>query len=359
MSAYVDVLNDAWAQHLAERSSDAPTVISTFAGCGGSSLGYSMAGYRELLAVEWDQNAVDTFRLNFPDVPVYHGDIAKLSVDECLNLAGIQPGELDVFDGSPPCQGFSTVGHRQLDDPRNNLFREYVRLLRGLQPRVFVMENVSGMVKGKMKLVFAEIVRELKASGYVVSARLMNAMYFNVPQSRQRMIFIGVRSDLGIVPSHPSAELNPITFRSAVDGLSLTSQDVESNHVWVDEVSRKTKWIDAASRLKPGQKLVPDTASSIRAWWDKPLPTIQKNAMPGQPPYVRNSTIHPSEARALSIREMARCQSMPDHFQFVDALHNGMQRIGNSVPPLFMRAIAQHIRENILTRERVDAKAAD
>jgi len=153
---YQAILEAAWHQHLAPRESDAPTVISTFAGCGGSSLGYSMAGFRELLAVEWDDNAVATFRLNFPDVPVYHGDIAKLTIEECLQLAGVGPGELDVLDGSPPCQGFSTAGKRQLEDSRNWLFREYVRLLRGLKPRVFVMENVSGMVKGKMKLVFAE-----------------------------------------------------------------------------------------------------------------------------------------------------------------------------------------------------------
>ena len=96
---YPALLNEAWAQHLAPRDAGAPTVISTFAGCGGSSLGYSRAGFRELLAVEWEQNAVDTFRLNFPHVPVYHGDIAKLSVEECLRLASIAPGELDVFDG--------------------------------------------------------------------------------------------------------------------------------------------------------------------------------------------------------------------------------------------------------------------
>ena len=189
-------LEACWREHLAPRAPNAPTLISLFAGCGGSSLGYSMAGYRELLAVEWDDHAVATFRLNFPDVPVYHGDIAKLSVDECLRLAGIGPEELDVLDGSPPCQGFSTAGKRKMDDGRNQLFREYVRLLRGLRPKVLVMENVSGMVKGKMKLIFAEILRELKESGYHVSARLMNAMYYGVPQSRQRMIFIGVREDL-------------------------------------------------------------------------------------------------------------------------------------------------------------------
>jgi DNA (cytosine-5)-methyltransferase 1 len=195
---YPAYLAAAWAEHLAPRQADAPTVISTFAGGGGSSLGYSMAGFRELLAVEWDDNAVATFKLNFPDVPVYHGDICKLTVDECLKLAGLTgPRQLDVLDSSPPCQGFSTAGKRDFGDDRNQLFREFVRLLRGLQPKVFVMENVSGMVKGKMKLIFADILRELKASGYVVSARLLNAMWFGVPQSRERMIFIGVREDLG------------------------------------------------------------------------------------------------------------------------------------------------------------------
>lgn len=219
--SYLDILNEAWQQHLAPRAEDAPTVISLFSGGGGSSLGYSMAGYRELLAVEWDDNAVETFKLNFPGVPVYHGDIVKLTVDECMKLAGLTgPGQLDVLDGSPPCQGFSTAGKRIMDDPRNSLFHEYVRLLRGLQPKVFIMENVSGLVKGKMKLIFAEIIRELKASGYKVSCRLMNAMYFHVPQSRQRLIWVGVREDLGREPGHPEAESGPVSVGDAFAGLS-------------------------------------------------------------------------------------------------------------------------------------------
>ena len=123
-------LEACWQEHLAPRAADAPTVVSLFAGCGGSSLGYSMAGFRELLAVEWDEHAVETFKANFPDVPVWQGDIAELSIEECLRLTGLQPGELDVLDGSPPCQGFSTAGRRKMDDGRNQLFQEYVRLLR-------------------------------------------------------------------------------------------------------------------------------------------------------------------------------------------------------------------------------------
>src|SRR5205085_8850054 len=101
--------------------------------------------------------------------------IALLPVERVLDMAGLAPGELDILDGSPPCQGFSTAGRRQLNDPRNQLWGEFVRLLRGLRPRVFVMENVAGMVKGRMKLVFAAILSELKASGYEVSVRLMDS----------------------------------------------------------------------------------------------------------------------------------------------------------------------------------------
>lgn len=304
---YLDILDAAWQDHLAPRADNAPTVISTFAGGGGSSLGYSMAGYRELLAVEWDDNAVQTFKLNFPNVPVYHGDIAKLSVDECLRMAGIQPGELDVFDGSPPCQGFSTAGKRVLDDPRNQLFREYVRLLRGLRPKVFVMENVSGMVKGKMKLVFADIMRELKASGYTVKAALLNAKYFHVPQSRERMIFIGVRDDLGIVPTHPAGQGRPIALSNICnDALASKSQQINP-------------WIDA-------NKSAATIGKQMRDWSIKTKTGIRK-------PYYD---------------ELLQLGSFPLQMRFRDYL-SAWERIGNSVPPLFMRAIAAHIRETILS----------
>ena len=355
MSGYVDRLNAAWDQHLAPRSPDAPTVISTFAGCGGSSLGYSMAGFRELLAVEWDQNAVDTFRLNFPDVPVYHGDIAVLSVDECLELTGLQSGELDIFDGSPPCQGFSTAGKRNLHDPRNDLFREYVRLLRGLMPHVFVMENVSGMVKGKMKLVFAEIMRDLKASGYQVSARLMNAMYFDVPQSRERMIFVGVRNDLDVVPSHPRAQGRPVTVRDAFTSLSETVQDVETSHCWID-AKPGSKTLQALENTPQGSTLRGFTMAR-RLAFNQVSGTVQTGGVaPGYPGSSWPS--HPTSHRGISAREAARLASFPDAFRFL-GWRDGAKMIGNSVPPLFMRAIAEHIRDHILATRATDAMAAD
>lgn len=332
MNTYPAILETAWAQHLAPRSDDAPTVVSLFAECGGSSLGYSMAGYRELLAVEWDDNAVATFCLNFPDVSIYHGDIAALSVDECLRLANIEPGELDVLDGSPPCQGFSTAGKRILNDPRNNLFREYVRLLRGLQPRAFVMENVSGMVKGKMKLVFAEIMRELKASGYRVSARLMNAMYFNVPQSRQRMIFIGVRDDLDVVPNHPMALSRPISVRLAFADLT----DKKQNGEHVTEL-RANRWAETRRGHSHHERFALN-----RLDWNKTAPTILRISGSG-------GHMHPDEPRLLTVGELQRIASFPDQYRFLGKWSDAVHRIGNSVSPLFMQAIAEHIHDHILS----------
>ena len=308
---YPAFLESCWQEHLQPKPDNAPTVISTFAGAGGSSLGYSMAGFRELLAVEWDDNAVETFRLNFPDVPVYHGDIAKLSVEQCLDIAGLQPGELDIFDGSPPCQGFSTAGKRQLDDPRNQLFREYVRLLQGLKPKVFIMENVSGMVKGLMKLVFVEILKELKASGYRVSARLLNAMYFGVPQSRERMIFVGVRDDLGIEPSHPKAWSVPVAA-IRLDEKRANYSDVR----YGDQIVKKGKPVNTVARLQ-------------RHFWD------------------RHNELGESSYQV--------CGSFPLAYKFIGSFQDKKNRIGNSVPPLMMRSIARHIRQEILDKHNANS----
>ena len=336
---YPAILAEAWQQHLAPRESDAPTVVSTFAGCGGSSLGYSMAGYRELLAVEWDDNAVQTFKLNFPGVPVYHGDIAKLSVEQCLSMMGLEPGQLDVLDGSPPCQGFSTAGRRKMNDPRNQLFREYVRLLQGLQPKVFVMENVSGMVKGKMKLVFAEILRELKGSGYRVSCRLLNAMYFHVPQSRERLIFIGVREDFGIEPSHPKAVGKPIAADRAIDGAVVDSCGQPK-----ELFAARMKKVRPGSNLGKAEKTAAHF-SYVRLPVGRPSMTLQKSVSFG------GITIwHPYEERNLSIGELKRISSFPDAFVMPEDYELAVARMGNSVPPLMMRAIARHVRQEILRR---------
>jgi DNA (cytosine-5)-methyltransferase 1 len=208
--------------------------------------------------------------------------------------------------------------------------------LRGLQPRVFVMENVSGMVKGKMKLIFVDILTELKASGYRVSARLLNAMYFGVPQSRERLIFVGVRDDLGIEPSHPTAETVPVTVGRALAGSnanSLRRMSERAGSIW--------------GQLRPGESGrdigKPNKDFSLHKLDSiKPCPTYRKEQTAG------NGLMHWEYPRYLSVNESARVGAFPDGFAFDGAPSEATNRIGNSVPPLMMRAIARHIRAEIL-----------
>ena len=308
---------------VAEVSAPAFTFVSTFAGCGGSSLGYTLAGGKCLLAVEWDDHAVAVYRANFPGTPIYHGDICALTGAAVLTQIGLKPGELDVFDGSPPCQGFSTIGSRDLDDKRNQLFLEYVRLLRALQPRVFVMENVSGMVKGAMRLIFAECMRELKSSGYRVSCRLLNAQWFGVPQSRERVIFIGTREDLGIQPSHPRAQKRLIPLRAVIgdaeafrEGFGPTKFDGVMNKKFSNSHWRSIS---------------------------QPSCTITRT----RPPIVR---LADGRQREMTPAECARVGSFPDTFRWLGSKAQIINRIGNSVPPMLAKAIGEHMRDVLLKR---------
>lgn len=325
-----------------------PTVISTFAGCGGSSLGYKWAGYHELLAIDFNDNAVETFKLNF-DTPIWNRDIKDCTGQEILDFCNIKKGELDLLDGSPPCQGFSTAGKRNLNDERNDLFKEFVRLITELQPKVFVMENVSGMIKGKYKGKFNEILKTLKDTGYSVKVKLLNAMWYEVPQSRERLIFIGVRNDLGIEPLYPEPLSRVITVKEALDGLGNKQND-SINHVWIDEseTGKNTKTYQIAKQAKQGQKYA---GQQCRLRDNEPSKTLCKPSSDDMKmsPYLRNSHCHPTYTRTLSVRELARLSSFPDSFMFTCGLE-GANRIGNAVMPRFMYHIAKTIKEQILDK---------
>lgn len=343
-----------------------PTVISTFAGCGGSSLGYKWAGFRELLAIDFDDNAVETFKLNFPDVLCWKRDIREVAGAEIMAACHIKPGELDVLDGSPPCQGFSTAGKRQVLDPRNDLFREYVRLIKELQPKVFVMENVSGMVKGTMRGRFIEIMKELKSTGYNVRAKLMNAKWYEVPQSRERIIFIGVKDG---EPSFPKPMGKIISVREALGLDSVMATRSQKINPWMDQRGGAA----TICKMSAGYEVLINTdselkESALRPTWQShrvlngqekrkhfslvqvkgggPSPTITKDA--GN---TSTGMIPPYEIRKLTIAEIKRLSSFPDDFQLIGSFHEKWARIGNAVMPRFMYHIAKNIKENILHAE--------
>jgi DNA (cytosine-5)-methyltransferase 1 len=191
------------------------SLVSTFSGCGGSCLGFRMTGFKTLWASEFIPAA--------REVPVDNRDIRQVKPEEILESIGLEKGQLDVLEGSPPCASFSTAGKREkgwgqvkpyseTKQRVDDLFFEFARILDGLQPKVFVAENVSGLVKGKAKGYFKLILKELKGCGYEVRAKVLDAQWLGVPQTRQRIIFIGVRSDLGIKPAYPK----PLPYRYSV-----------------------------------------------------------------------------------------------------------------------------------------------
>lgn len=203
------------------------TVASTFSGCGGSCLGYRLAGFKVGWASEFIAAAQETYRANHPETHLDTRDIRTVKPEEILEVLGLRVGELDLFDGSPPCASFSTAGKREKHwgkakkysdtvQRTDDLFLEYIRLVDGLKPRVFVAENVSGLVKGTAKGQFLEILAKLKACGYRVQCRVLDAQWLGVPQARQRTIFIGVRNDLGKEPAYPKPLPYRYTLRDAL-----------------------------------------------------------------------------------------------------------------------------------------------
>lgn len=286
------------------------TVISTFCGTGGSSLGYRLAGFKELLAIDFDAHAVSCFKLNFPEVPIWHKSMTEVTSKEILDFCKISIGELDVLDGSPPCQGFSTAGKRQVRDPRNDLFEAYYKLVTELQPKVFVMENVSGMAKGRMKGRFIEILKILKSKNYNVRCKQMNSMYYEVPQARERLIFIGVRKDLNKNPTFPAPSRNLISVRETIN---------------------RDGYIEYRHNYSKGKH------SLAKSSFSKPCLTITKTGM--------GWTVHP---KPFSIEEVKLLCSFPHDWKLTGSYSEQYARLGNAVMPKFMQAIAETIKTTVL-----------
>lgn len=299
-----------------------PTVISTFCGTGGSSLGYKWSGFKELLAIDFDSHAIECFKLNFPEVPVWHKSVTEITGQEILDFCKIKKGELHVFDGSPPCQGFSTAGKREVKDPRNDLFLHYLRLIQEIEPMSFVMENVPGMAKGKMRGRFIEIMMTLKSANYNVKCKQMNSKYYGVPQSRERLIFIGIRKDLDLIPSFPIPSTKLITSKQAIGHLEQLRPELKLNN------------IDNWDGKKSGR------FSSIRIKSDRPCPTLCKTNRP-------NSTTglnHYKYPQSLAIDEMKILCSFPENWKLFGAYSAQSARLGNAVMPKFMQAIAENLK---------------
>lgn len=223
----------------AVRGTNGLKVVSTFSGCGGSCLGFEMAGYEVLYASEFIPEARETYAANHPGVFIDPRDIREVTADDILAKIGLERGQLDVLEGSPPCASFSTAGSRSKKwgqtsaysstaQRSDDLFFEYARLVEGIQPRVFIAENVSGLVKGVAKGYFQEIIARLRDCGYRVAAQVLDAQWLGVPQQRHRVIFVGVRDDIDREPAFPVPLTYRYTLRDALsyDGVFVSNREL-------------------------------------------------------------------------------------------------------------------------------------
>jgi len=326
-------------------------VISTFAGAGGSSLGYRMAGFKVLWVNEFVAAARNSYRANAEDYTIINAtDIRKLSPEAILSEAKIEPGQIDVLDGSPPCASFSMNGNRDIDwgkvktysdkgQRTDDLFFEFIRILEGIKPKIFVAENVSGLVAGRAKGYFLEILEAMKSAGYTVEARLLDAKWLGVPQNRRRLIFIGVRSDLEIKPVFPK----PFSYRYSVKdaledkaGLLPPEPETSMEGYAIEGEARKLKMGGRSQKyfnLSRAADYLP--CRTICASW-------------GHGGVA--SVFHPTEFRKFSISEVKRLCSFPTDFKLTEGYKKQWERLGRAVPPLMMKAIAQTIRDKVLQR---------
>lgn len=334
------------------------TCASTFSGCGGSSTGYRMAGFRVLYANEFIDAARDSYKANAAPYTFVDGrDIRQVTAEDFLATMKLQPGELDLLDGSPPCASFSTVGKREggwgqvkkysdKAQRTDDLFFEYARLVRGVQPKTFVAENVSGLIKGTAKGYFKLILAELKSCGYRVQAQLLDAQWLGVPQTRQRLIFVGVRSDLGLDPTFPKPLPYRYTLRDALPG--LVQRPVEDAS-WMTRFATGKEWEKLAEGEQSGKYF-----QLVRSHPDKPAQTV--TALGGDP--SKASISHPTQCRKLSVAELRRICSFPDDFVLTGDYGQQWERCGRAVPPVMMSHIAAAIRDGVLLRHKGAEHAA-
>lgn len=357
-------------------------VISTFSGGGGSSTGYRMAGFRVLWANEFIDSARETYAANKSPYTVLDGrDIRQVNPEDILQAINLKPGELDIFDGSPPCASFSTAGKREAgwgkvkkysdkSQRTDDLFFEFSRLVRGVQPKTFVAENVSGLVKGTAKGYFLEILKELKSCGYRVACKVLDAQWLGVPQARQRTIFVGVREDLGLDPVHPKPLPYRYSVRDALPWITKIEEATGHNSIGLG----KHRMLEACGPMPCVQasrpvKVEAETDISryaIGAEWDKLKPgegsekylNLKRTRIDGPSHCIsadggnpsKASVCHPTEKRKFTIAEVKRICGFPDDFILTGTYAQQWERVGRAVPPVMMMHIANTIKSEILQK---------
>ena len=378
-------------------------VVSCFAGGGGSSTGYRLAGGNILLINEFVEEAISSYKENYPDTPVLVDDIKKYSGEDFLKMANIEKGQLDILDGSPPCSAFSVAGKREkgwagyVEDTRNtffdedgniveegeiktkegvkkysdnkiqegieDLFLEFIRVAKDIQPKVIVAENVKGITMGSAQAKLFEFIKEFEKIGYQVTYEVLSAVDFGTAQTRERTIFICVRDDvcdtiglnvLNLNGVFPEKQTAPLSMESAIQDLVNDEEEVQMLRDYY-EGSFQKKFLDPLP-FRP-KKVTKPSDPQFRDWNPKgscfnmirpaphlPCPTLtqqgQKRGLSG--------VFHYDANRKLTIKELKRIMGLPDDYKLTGDFDKQAERIGRMVAPKMMCAVAESIYEKVL-----------
>lgn len=371
-----------------------PIGVDLFAGAGGLSLGFEQAGFDVVAAVELDPVHAAAHKFNFPDCAVLPKSVVGLTADEIRRAADIVGRKVDVVFGGAPCQGFSLIGQRALDDPRNGLVREFVRIVKELDADYFVFENVKGLTVGRHRTFLEEIIEAFEKQGYRVAKpwQVLNAADYGVPQSRERLFLLGAKKNLRL-PAYPKPQIRrngrlPIlealkgpTCRDALADLpnaerfpELVESDSVKTKAWGEPsaYARRLRCLDNDAWLfghprnwdrtmLTGSMRTDHTDISRRRFAEttpgdvEPISRFFKLSPNGVSNTLRAGTdaargaftsprpIHYEYPRCVTVREMARLHGFPDWFRFHETKWHGARQIGNSVPPPLAYAVASAI----------------
>lgn len=388
-----------------------PIGIDLFSGAGGLSLGFEQAGFDIMAAVDIDPIHAAAHKFNFPECTVIPRSVIGLSGDEIREIAGIEDRTIEVVFGGAPCQGFSLIGQRALDDPRNTLVREFVRIIDELGALYFVFENVKGLTVGKHKRFLDELIEAFRAVGYRVRLpwRVLNASSYGVPQDRERLFLLGAREDISL-PEYPDATSRAVNTRenlfhlmagpSCIDAIGDLPdaekfvQLLEHDSVFIDQWGNPSEYARELRCLLPSawhfgyrrhwqQEVL---TSSMRTYHTEisrrrfaetdpgsvePISRFFRLAPNGISNTLRAGTdsargaftsprpIHYEYPRCITVREMARLHGFPDWFRLHATKWHGARQIGNAVAPPLGRAIAAQIGKVINARPAKPARIMD
>lgn len=338
------------------------TFIDLFSGCGGLSLGFEMAGYKSLLAIDFWQDALTTYAFNRKFAPTLCADLSQLDPNQIK--ADYKISEVDLIIGGPPCQGFSIAGKRIIDDERNILYKSFVRFVQVFSPNAFVMENVPNILSIGNGMVRDAILNDFTNLGYFVSYRIITASDFGVPQNRRRAIFVGFKNGIAFDFPNPTTPI-PVTSEEAISDLPEGSLDdgasypspalsdyqqvcrLNSNGVYNHNITIHNKRTQDIISMVPDGGNYKNLPSEL--WNTRKVHIAWTRLNSKKPSFTidcgHNHHFHYKFNRVPTVRESARLQSFPDNFVFVGNKGSQLKQVGNAVPPLLAKHIALQIKK--------------